>query len=58
MILKHYVSGYLCLLLNVILDKQTTLLPLTFILINLIFISYLFWFLSFIQITIKMRENA
>ena len=56
MILKHWVSGHLCLLPNVILDNQTSLLPLTYILINLGFISYWFWLLSLVQIIIKMRE--
>ncbi len=46
MILKHWVSGLSGLLLNVILDNQTALLPSAFILINLGFISYWFWLLS------------
>ena len=56
MILKHWVSGLSGLLLNVILDKQTTLLPSAFILINLGFTGYYFWFLSSIQHIIQIRD--
>ena len=56
MILKHYVSGLSGLLLNVVLDKQTTLVRLIYALINLGFISYWFWLRSFIQHTIKIRN--